>query len=97
MKLSIAAAIALLTSTANGKDLSKLEAVVAELTARLQVLEAKERIVFVTSEIYLGNLGGIAGAHSKCQALANAAGISGTFRPWLSSSTLQLPHSIIIG
>jgi len=33
--------------------------------------------VFVTSETYDGNLGGIAGADSKCQALADAAGLDG--------------------
>eukprot|EP01083_Nonionella_stella_P101503 287797_1 len=63
--------------------LEAAEATISELTARLQVLEAKERIVFVTSETYSGGtIGGIAGAHSKCQALANAAGLSGTFKAW---------------
>jgi len=111
MKLS-AAAIALLTSTANAvkpqntgnpfnaglaarleaaeATISAANATISALTARVQVLESTERIVFVTSDSYTGGaIGGIPGAHSKCQNLANAAGLSGTFRPWLSSSTFS--------
>lgn len=43
--------------------------------------------VFVTSKTYQGNLGGLAGADSKCQTLASAAGLNGTFKAWLSTST----------
>lgn len=43
--------------------------------------------VFVTSETYTGNLGGLAGADAKCQALADAAGLTGTWRAWLSTAT----------
>jgi hypothetical protein len=42
--------------------------------------------VFVTSKTFTGNLGGIAGADAKCQALAEAEGLSGTFLAWLSDS-----------
>ncbi len=49
------------------------------------------RVVFVTSMSYTGNLGGIAGADSKCQALADAspnARIKGhTFQAWVSTLT----------
>jgi hypothetical protein len=45
------------------------------------------KIVFVSSETYNGNLGGLTGADAKCQALAGAAGIIGTFKAWLSDST----------
>jgi hypothetical protein len=50
-------------------------------------------IVFVSSEAYTGdmasgeypgNMRGLAGADAKCQALATAAGLGGTFRAWLS-------------
>lgn len=44
------------------------------------------RRVFVTSQNYTGDLGGIAGADSKCQVAASNAGLPGTFRAWLSSS-----------
>eukprot|EP01083_Nonionella_stella_P078539 215007_1 len=67
--------------------ISAAEATISTLTARLKVLEATERIVFVTSVYYTGSLGGIAGAHSKCQDLAGKAELNGTFFPWLSSST----------
>eukprot|EP01083_Nonionella_stella_P078540 215008_1 len=73
--------------------LEAAEATISELTARLKVLEATERIVFVTSVRYTGGqIDGIAGAHSKCQDLANAApGLSGTFKAWLSNSTGYSP------
>ena len=48
---------------------------------------SRKRIVFVTSETYTGSLGGILGADLKCQDLAGKAGVSGTFKAWLSSST----------
>lgn len=43
--------------------------------------------VFVTSTLNSGNLGGLAGADSKCQDRANAAGLGGTWKAWLSDST----------
>lgn len=43
--------------------------------------------VFATSTTYSGNLGGIAGAHAKCQTRASAAGLSGTFKAWISGRT----------
>ncbi len=44
--------------------------------------------VFITSQYAgTGNLGGLAGADAKCQSLAEAAGLKGTFKAWLSDST----------
>ena len=44
--------------------------------------------VFVTSDFFTGSeIGGLAGADAKCQSLADAAGISGTFKAWLSDSS----------
>lgn len=43
--------------------------------------------VFVTSQRYNGNLGGLSGADLKCQQRANAANLGGTWKAWLSSST----------
>jgi len=55
--------------------------------------------VFVTSTIYDGNLGGLAGADAKCAARAAAAGLSGTYKAWLSSSTTsaasRLTHATV--
>ena len=45
------------------------------------------KIVFVGSQKHTGNFGGIPGADSYCQNLASAAGLSGTFRAWLSAGT----------
>ncbi len=44
------------------------------------------KIVFLSSGLYNGNLGGLAGADTKCQGLATAAGLTGTFKAWLSDS-----------
>ena len=47
-----------------------------------------QSIVFVSSQAYAGgSLGGLAGADAKCQSLAQAAGLAGTFKAWLSDST----------
>jgi hypothetical protein len=43
--------------------------------------------VFVTSELYNGNLGGLDGADANCQRLAVNAGFNGEFRAWISDST----------
>jgi hypothetical protein len=47
------------------------------------------RRVFVTSQLYQGNLGGLAGADAKCQGLADGAGLGGTYKAWLSDSTVS--------
>ncbi|HET9957704.1 MAG TPA: hypothetical protein VFQ61_24570 [Polyangiaceae bacterium] len=45
------------------------------------------KLVFVTSSLYTGNLGGLSGADAKCNERARAAGLSGTFRAFLSDGT----------
>jgi hypothetical protein len=42
------------------------------------------KLVFVSSAVYTGDLGGLSGADAKCQGLATAAGLRGTYRAWLS-------------
>ena len=42
-----------------------------------------ETRVFVSSQQYDGNLGGLAGGDARCQARADAAGLSGTWLAWL--------------
>ena len=44
------------------------------------------RLVFVTSDAYEGDLGGLRGADGICQSHADSAGLDGTFRAWLSDS-----------
>ncbi|HEY8376347.1 MAG TPA: hypothetical protein VIK91_07660 [Nannocystis sp.] len=45
------------------------------------------RIVFVTSAAWSGDLGGLTGADAKCQMLAEAAGLTGTYKAWLSTES----------
>lgn len=44
------------------------------------------KIVFVTPPNYTGNLGGTEGANAICQTLAEAAGLPGNYKAWLSTS-----------
>lgn len=44
--------------------------------------------VFVSSVSYSANLGGVAGADTKCQALADAAKLPGSYQAWLSDDTM---------
>ncbi len=46
-----------------------------------------QRVVFVTSQMFTGNLGGLLGADAECQALATAAGLPGVFMAWLGTDT----------
>lgn len=45
--------------------------------------------VFVTKAQFNGNLGGLLGADQKCMAAAQSANLAGTFKAWLSSSTVS--------
>ncbi|SFF45954.1 Myxococcus cysteine-rich repeat-containing protein, partial [Nannocystis exedens] len=45
------------------------------------------KVVFATSQGFDGNLGGLVGADMKCQVAAQAAGLPGTYRAWLSDDT----------
>jgi TolB-like protein len=60
---------------------------VADGQANKYVELSKSKIVFVTSAKYTGNLGGVAGADVKCQQLAEAAGLLGSYKAWLSDKT----------
>ena len=62
--------------------------------------------VFVTSLTYNGNLGGLDGADAKCQALATAAALGGTYKAWLSTVVLNardrlthatMPYTLVDG
>jgi hypothetical protein len=45
--------------------------------------------IFLTSTVYDGNLGGLAGADAKCQARANAASLGGNWKAILSTRTVD--------
>ncbi len=47
------------------------------------------KYVFVTESVHDGNLGGFWGAVAICQDEADAAGLNGSFRAWLSASSLS--------
>lgn len=49
----------------------------------------KANIIFVTSTIFDGNLGGSGGADAECNARADAAGLPGTYVAWLSTPELD--------
>jgi len=56
--------------------------------------------VFVSSTIYSGGqIGNAAGGDTKCQSLAQAAGLTGTYKAWLSTTaadaTTRLTHATI--
>jgi len=57
------------------------------------------KTLFLSSQTYTGNLGGLAGADAKCQTLATSAGLSGTFKSWLSDSVTnardRLTHATV--
>lgn len=44
------------------------------------------RYIFVTSQFYTGNLGGLAGADAKCQQLADAASLPGSYFAFLGAT-----------
>lgn len=45
------------------------------------------KTVFITSQTFTGALGGLHGADAICQSAAETAGLSGTYKAWLSTST----------
>jgi hypothetical protein len=62
--------------------------VVISLVASILVFAgSKKKIVFVSSAKFTGNLGGVAGADAKCKQLAEAAGLLGSYKAWLSDKT----------
>lgn len=50
--------------------------------------------VFVTSGAFTGKFGGLAGGDAKCQGFANAAKLGGTWKAWLSTSTVDAKDRI---
>jgi hypothetical protein len=61
----------------------------------------KYKTVFVTSQLYDGALGGVAGGDSKCQALADAQSLYGKYMAWLSeganpsSPSARMTHATV--
>ena len=51
---------------------------------------APTKRVFVTSAVFSSNLGGLAGADTKCQQAADAAALGGTYKAWLSDESTSV-------
>jgi|GEM_PF-3518772 len=51
------------------------------------------KLVFVSSAAMTGNLGGVSGATTECQTEANAKGLNGTFKAWISTTANNDPDS----
>ncbi|MEM8962282.1 MAG: hypothetical protein AAGD38_12435 [Acidobacteriota bacterium] len=64
-------------------DLTSADSIATMLT----IIDALTNIVFVTSTNQTGSFGGLDAADAICQGLADAAGLDGTFKAWLSDTT----------
>ena len=53
------------------------------------------RTIFVSDNIWDGNLGGLIGADEKCQQSATDAGLPGNWKAWLSNSTTSASSRLI--
>jgi hypothetical protein len=68
-------------------DALVLEAVVDAFVSEAAVmLPTGPKRVFVTSTTTMGGFGGLSGGDAICAARASAAGLSGTYKAWLSTS-----------
>ena len=71
-----------------------LQALIDDLQAQIDALHPPSKTVFVTSEAFDGNLGGLTGADATCQALADDPSSivpPGTYLAWLSDTSGDAP------
>ena len=63
-----------------------LEELLAGMQAQIDAIPGApgSKTVFITSQVFSGDLGGIAGADATCNALASAAGLAGTYKAWIA-------------
>jgi hypothetical protein len=66
---------------------SAAEATLTCGSTSVQVPCLDHKTVFVTSTSFGGDLGGLVGADTKCNDLAVNAGLTGTYKAWLSDAT----------
>ena len=52
------------------------------------------KYIFVTSTLYDGSLGGLAGGDTKCNTQAAAGGLPGTYKAWLSTTAGNDPQTL---
>jgi hypothetical protein len=60
-------------------------------TGHCDVLDRCARIVFVSSNAYDGNIGGLEGADDECNIMASDAGLPGQYAAWLSDEDQTAP------
>jgi len=70
-------------------DAAAISSMVDGWLAELLVAGSSQRTVFISSQSYVGDLGGLAGADAKWAALASAAALGGTYAAWLSTSSVN--------
>ena len=58
--------------------------------------EVVDKVVFVTSNKYTANLGGLVGADATCNALAAGAGLPGEYKAWLATDDDSDPESTFV-
>jgi hypothetical protein len=75
-------------------DAAAVETLVDGWLGELLAALPARKVVFISSQTYDGNLGGLAGADAKCQTLATTAGLAGTYVAWLSDSTTDAASRI---
>ena len=83
-----------LTTSASSDSTYSSDIVMGSVTDVWDVTTIGPKTLFLTSTEYDGNLGGLSGADSICQSHADAAGLSGTFKAWLSDSTTSVASRI---
>ena len=77
----------------NGTDCTAFDGTVRKLSiimaadGAVTLMCPYRKLVFISSTQYTGNMGGLAGADTACQQLADNANIPGIFKAWLSDST----------
>lgn len=52
-------------------------------------------LVFLSSTLHSGNLGGLSGGDAICQGLATTAGLPGTYKAWLSDDTSSVSSRFV--
>lgn len=54
-----------------------------------------KKIIFLSSQLFKGDLGGLSGADEKCQTAAANAGFDGVFKAWLSDDTTSAKDRLL--
>ena len=84
MKKTISILILAIVALFSVSVIAHEKVVVIPLGGKCKKPTGPTKIIFLSSQSYTGNLGGLAGADAKCQQLADNAGLSGTYKAWLS-------------